>query len=199
MTSGGAYAAKLSPAKASKDRDEAQALLECLWVFEEQRIPNLELLKKVFEAEEPRVRAAAIRTLGHWAGKVEGLGATLISASRDASALVRAEALKAAVEFKGIVSAEVIFEVSAQPTDSELTTVLKYARKRINVDKVVKEAVSSGKELTPAAETYVLRNASVADLLKLKRTKGVCRAILSRDKVKLSALDAALSSMATLE
>ncbi|HBO53405.1 MAG TPA: hypothetical protein DD471_15560, partial [Planctomycetes bacterium] len=107
------------------------------------------------------MRAAAIRTLGHWAGKAKGLEATLISASRDDSALVRAEALKAAVEFKGIVSAEVIFEVSARPTDGELNAVLKYARKHINVDKVVKEAVSSGKELTPAAETYVLRNASV--------------------------------------
>ena len=195
----GAYTAKLSPAKASRDRNEAQALLECLWVFEEQRIPHPELPGKVFQAEEPRVRAAAIRTLGHWAGKFVGFEETLISASRDDSALVRAEALKAAVEFKGLVSAEVIFEVSARPTDGELNTVLKYARKRINVDKVVKEAVSSGRELTPAAEAYVLRNASVADLLKLKRTKGVCRAILSRDKVKLSDLADALSSLAKLE
>ena len=178
---------------------EAQALLECLWVFEEQRIPHPELPGKVFQAEDPRVRAAAIRTLGHWAGKFVGFEETLISASRDDSALVRAEALKAAVEFKGLVSAEVIFEVSARPTDGELNTVLKYARKHINVDKVVKEAVSSGKELTPAAETYVLRNASVADLLKLKRTKGVCRAILSREKVKLSDLDAALTGLAKLE
>ena len=198
-TAVGAYAAKLTPAKDSKDRNEAQALLECLWVFEEQRLPNLDLLKKVFRAKEARVRAASIRTLGHWAGKVAGLEELLISASRDDSALVRAEALKAAAEFKGLVSAEVIFEVSARPTDGELNAVLKYARKRINVDKVVKEAVSSGRELTPAAEAYVLRNASVADLLKLKRTKGVCRAILGREKVKITDLDAALSSLAKLE
>ena len=46
------------------DASVRQALLECLWVFEEQRIVNLDLLKKVFQADEPRVRAAAIRSPG---------------------------------------------------------------------------------------------------------------------------------------
>ena len=195
-TAVGAYAAKLSPAKASKDRDEAQALLECLWVFEEQRVPNLELLKKVFQAKDPRVRAAAIRTLGHWAGKVKGWESILVAGARDASALVRAEAVKAAVELKGLSAAEVIFEVATRPTDGELNTVLGYARKNIDVDKVVQDAVSSGKKLSLAAEAYVLRNASVADLLKLDPTEGVYRAILGRAKVKLSDLDNALTGLA---
>ncbi|MCH2365595.1 MAG: PA14 domain-containing protein [Planctomycetes bacterium] len=194
----GAYAAALSPAKASKDRNEAQALLECLWVFEEQRLPNLELLKKVFKAEEPRVRAAAIRTLGHWAGKIKGWEDTLVAGARDSSALVRAEAVKAAVELKGLAAAEVIFEVATRPTDAELNTVLGYARKNIDVDKVVQDAVSSGKKLSLAAEAYVLRNASVADLLKLDPTEGVYRAILSRAKVKLSDLDNALTGLAKM-
>jgi hypothetical protein len=192
----GAYAAALSSAKASKDRNEAQALLECLWVFEEQRLPNLELLKKVFKAEEPRVRAAAIRTLGHWAGKVKDWESTLVAGARDSSALVRAEAVKAAVELKGLAAAEVIFEVATRPTDAELNTVLGYARKNIDVDKVVQDAVSSGSKLSLAAEAYVLRNASVSDLLKLDPTEGVYRAILSRAKVKLSDLDNALNGLA---
>ena len=194
----GSYAAKLSPAKASKDRNEAQALLECLWVFEEQRIPNLGLLKKVFQAEDARVRAAAIRTLGHWAGKVKDWESTLVAGARDSSALVRAEAVKAAVELKGLAAAEVIFEVATRPTDAELNTVLGYARKNIDVDKVVQDAVSSGSKLSLAAEAYVLRNASVADLLKLDPTEGVYRAILSRAKVKLSDLDGALSGLAKM-
>jgi hypothetical protein len=35
--------------------DDAQALLECLWVFEDHRLPNRDLLARVFKAEEPRV------------------------------------------------------------------------------------------------------------------------------------------------
>ena len=88
--------------------DEAQALLECLWVFEEHRVPNLELLKRVFTAKEPRVRAAAIRTLGHWAGKIENWETTLLAAANDESALVRAEAVKSAVDLGGPAAAETV-------------------------------------------------------------------------------------------
>ena len=54
-----------------KKADDAQALLECLWVFEEFRLPNRGLLATVFKAEDARVRAAAIRTLGHWGVRVD--------------------------------------------------------------------------------------------------------------------------------
>ena len=113
----GAFASSLDPKKVSADRDEAQALLECLWVFEEQRIANLPLLKKVVDAEEPRVRAAAIRTLGHWAGKVEGWEPLLLAAAQDDEPLVRAEAVKAAVDFDGATVAEVFFEAGSRGTD----------------------------------------------------------------------------------
>ncbi|MCA9009784.1 MAG: HEAT repeat domain-containing protein, partial [Planctomycetaceae bacterium] len=118
------FADRLNPKIAPKNRDEAQALLEALWVFEEQRLPNLGLVKKCFEAEEPRIRAAAIRTLGHWAGRIADWEPVLVAASRDESPLVRAEAVKAAVDFGNVVSAEVIFEVATRPSDPELDTVI---------------------------------------------------------------------------
>ncbi|MCH7725635.1 MAG: HEAT repeat domain-containing protein, partial [Planctomycetes bacterium] len=192
----GPFAAKLDPKNAAKDRDEAQALLECLWTFEEQRIVNLDLLKKVFQAEEPKVRAAAIRTLGHWANRVEGWEATLIAASRDENGLVRAEAVKSAVEFAGLTAAEVIFETATRPTDPELNTVLKYAKARINIDALVKDALKSGKRLSPAAQMYVLRNASVADLMKLDKNEAVYRAILNRNKANDKQLGEALTGLA---
>lgn len=194
-----AWAAKLSPENDARQRDEAQALLECLWVFEEHRVPNLGLLHKVFQAKEPRVRAAAIRTRGHWAGKVESWEPTLLAAARDESALVRAEAVKAAVEFEGLDAAEVIFEVGTRPLDPELETVLNYARGKINVDQIVKDALSSGRELSLAAQTYVLRNASVTDLLKMERTEAVYRAILSRPNVPLEPLQESLAGLAKLQ
>ena len=195
----GAFAAKLDPAKGDRDQNEAQALLECLWVFEEQRIVNMDLVAKVFQAKEPRVRAAAIRTMGHWGGRVDtGWEDLLLTAARDESPLVRAEALKAAVEFEGTATAEAIFEAATRTMDPELETVLKYAKSRINVDAVVADAQSAGKKLSPAAEAYVLLNASVASLMKMDKTEAVYNAIVARKNANAKQLDVAMKGLAEI-
>lgn len=191
-----AWTTTLDPAQP----DDAQALLEALWVHEEHRIPNFDLLKKVFRAGEPRVRAAAIRTLGHWAVKLPAEAQeTLLAASRDDAALVRAEAVKSAVAFEGTPAAEVLFEASVRPLDPELETVLKYAKGKIPVDQIVRDAVRSGKPLSKAAQSYALMNASVDDLLKMPRTEAVYEAILSRPSVSPGALTEALNGLAGLK
>ncbi len=176
------FADGLNPKSVSPERDEAQALLESLWVFEEQRIPNIDLLNKTFGADEPRVRAAAIRTLGHWAGRVDDWQSTLLAAAQDESALVRAEAVKAAVDFGDVTAADVLFEVASRPTDPELDTVIAYAKKSINIDEIVKQAIASGKELSPAAQAYALKSASVDALKKMEKTAAVYKAILGRTR-----------------
>ena len=190
------FAAGLNPRNAMPERDEGQALLECLWVFEEQRVPNIDLLKKVFQAAEPRVRAAAIRTLGHWAGKVADWEPTLIAASRDTSALVRAEAVKSATKLGGVDAEEVIFEVSRQPSDPELVSVLTYARSQIDLDAVVQDAVEAGRPLSPAAQEYAWRNARIENLLKMERTEALYRAILNRPDATTEQLSEALDGLA---
>ncbi len=178
--------------------DQAQALLEALWVFEEHRVPNFDLLKTVFQAAEPRVRAAAIRTLGHWGTRLADWEPTLVAAARDESALVRAEAVKSAVSFEGLAAAEIIFEVATRPTDPELETVLNYARGKINVDKLVQDSVAAKKPLSKAAQAYALRNASVEDLLKLPRTEVVYEAVLARPAASAGALRESLNGLAAL-
>ena len=179
--------------------DDAQALLECLWVFEEQRIPNVKLLNKVFEATEPRVRAAAIRTLGHWNTlQVDGWDKLLLTAAQDQSGLVRAEAVKAAVEFGGLNAAEVIFEVAVHSVDAELTTVLNYAKSQLNVDEILKQAINNKKTLSKAAHAYALTSATPEDLLKLDRTEAVYQAILSRSTVPEAVLKEALTEYSKL-
>ncbi|MEE2640045.1 MAG: PVC-type heme-binding CxxCH protein [Planctomycetota bacterium] len=194
----GAFAASLDPAKGGRENNQAQALLECLWVFEEQRIVNMPLLSKVFKAAEPRVRAAAIRTMGHWAGRTDDWQELLLTAARDESPLVRAEALKAAVEFEGYATAEAIFEAATRQLDPELETVLKYAKSRINVDAVIADAQSSGKKLSAAAQAYVLVNASVDALMKMEKSEAVYRAIISRKNANSSQLAVAMSGLAKL-
>ncbi|WP_158545261.1 DUF7133 domain-containing protein [Bremerella cremea] len=189
--------AEFIAAKDINNPDDAQAMLECLWVLEEHRLPNVDLVKKVYQAAEPRVRAASIRTLGHWADTAEDWQDLLLAAAADESPLVRAEAIKSAVEFHNGASAEVIFEAATHPLDPELNNILKYARSRIDVDQMIVEAIRSGRKLSPAATSYALEKASTDLLLKLDRTEAVYRAILSRAGVapqyRLEALQALAS------
>ncbi len=192
------FADSLNPKSVSSSRDEAQALLECLWVFEEQRITNIDLVKKTFRADEPRVRAAAVRTLGHWAGRVDDWNETLLAAASDESALVRAEAVKAAVEFADVTSADVLFEAASRATDPELDTVIAYAKKSINIDAIVKDAIAAGQKLSPAAQAYALKSASVDALLKMDKTEAVYKAILGRTGAKPADLASSLAGLAAV-
>lgn len=188
---------KFVAAKDVNNPADAQAMLECLWVLEEHRLPNLDLVKTVFQASEPRVRAAAIRTLGHWANSVDGWEPTLVAAASDPSPLVRAEAIKSAVEFTGPAAAEVVFQAASQEMDPELTRLLQYAQGQIDVDTMIAEAIRAGRKLSPAATTYALEKASSELLLKLERTDEVYTAILSRGGIAPKFREEALSVLAT--
>ena len=179
----GAFVVTLDPTKVTTERDEAQALLECLWVFEEQRIPNFPLLVKTFNAAEPRVRAAAIRTLGHWAGKVEGWEPLLLAAAQDKEPLVRAEAVKAAVDFDGATIAEAFFEAGSRGTDPGMDSVLKFAKSHIPIDRIIADSITAGRKLSPAAEAWALQNASANTLLKMARNDKVYQALLTRASI----------------
>lgn len=189
-----AFAANLDPLKA----DDAQALLECLWVFEEQRIPNRSLLVRVFSAKEPRVRAAAIRTLGNWGTKIEGAIDLLSHAAEDESALVRAEAVKAAVSFSGMEAADVVFVVAELPTDVELNTVLKYASTQLKVTDIISSAIAEKQPLSKSARAYALLHSSIDDLLKLDPAADIYNAVLNRRTASAKALRTALDGLATI-
>ncbi|MCA9129599.1 MAG: c-type cytochrome, partial [Planctomycetales bacterium] len=179
------FAAGLNPARVESDRDEAQALLECLWVHEEHRVPNVPLVKKTYQVAEPRVRAAAIRTLGHWAEhNVPEWEPILAMAAQDQSPLVRAEAVKAAVNFAGLAATEVIFEVATRDTDDELNDVLEFARNQIDVDKMIAESIAAQRPLSPAAKRYALSNADAELLLKMERSPEVFQALVARANIE---------------
>lgn len=176
----------------------AQALLEGLWVLEEHRKPDLSWIAKTYKAAEPRVRAAAIRSLGHWAGRVDSWGPVLLAAAKDDAALVRAEAVKAAVEFDGYDAIEAIFEASVRPTDPELDTVIRYAKQRAKIDQGLQDAIASNKKLSEAAMEYALKNASPESLLKLPKAERVYQAVLDRANASTDALREALKGLSDL-
>lgn len=178
---------------------DAQALLECAWVFEEQRVPQPELLATLMQAAEPRVRAAAIRTLKHWSGSVPQWRQLLLAAAADESALVRAEAVKTAVEYPAAESAEAIFIVAGQPTDAELDTVLKYAVSELAIPQLLETMVASDKPLSPAAIAYAVKNGSPQVLAKLPASVETFEAILRRQDVPAAILGQALDGLAKIK
>ena len=192
------FSNQLNPQNDSPNRNEAQALLECLWVMEEQRLPDLDLLKRVFQADEARVRAASIRTLGHWNGRVNGWEPVLMSAARDPSALVRAEAVKAAVELGGLPGAEAVFAANTMELDPELDTVLKYAKSRLNIETMIKQMLATGSALSPSARAYILATGSPNDLVRLEPSEEVYRTILSRIEAKPSMMKNSLDGLSKL-
>ncbi|MEL7496483.1 MAG: PVC-type heme-binding CxxCH protein [Planctomycetota bacterium] len=179
-------------------RNEAQALLECLWILEEHRRPDFNLVAKTFEAEEPRIRAAAIRTLGHWSGQVQRWEPLLLAAARDESALVRAEAVKAAVEFDDDAAVEAVFEAGTRSIDPEMATVLKYARKQMKLDQRLAKLLAANKT-SPAARAYVLKNGSVAEILKLQPAEDAFQTVLTRVDANRSQLAKALDGLAQIK
>lgn len=176
------FTTSLDPSKAAAERNEAQALLECLWIHEEHRVANVTLVEKAYQASDPRVRAAAIRTLGHWPD-AENWQTVLALAAQDQAAIVRAEAVKAAVNFSGLEVAEIIFEVANRPTDPELADVINFAMKEVDLNGMIEEAIAQRKSLSAAAKTYALKNSAADLLLKMEKSAEVYRAIVTRENV----------------
>jgi putative heme-binding domain-containing protein len=181
-----------------KNPRDAQALLEGLWVLEEHRRPNREWIERVLQSSEPRVRAAAIRTLGHWAGKIQNWEPILVSAARDDSALVRAEAVKSAVDLGGDAALEAIFEASIRTLDPEMESVLRFAKQRTQTDSKLKSAIAKQEKLSDAATAYALQYADAESLLQLPGSEKVYQAILDRTNASTAALRRALQGLSEL-
>ena len=128
----------------------------------------------------------------------EGTEEVLVRLASDPSAQVRAEAVVAATYTRGPRAAEIIFAAMQTEQDPQLTYVINEARGIINLDAAIRETLAAGRKLSPAAEAYALSNASVEDLLKMEKTEGVHRAILTRENVPVETLQTALTGLAKL-
>jgi len=170
------FTVELDPKKMA----DTQPLLESLWVCAEHQHVHAPLLRRALQSAHPRARAAAVRTLGTWGPKVKDGIALLQTAAVDAEPVVRAEAVKAAVNFEGLPAAEVVVAAATKKTDVQLDHVLNFARNTLKVDAVLNEAVANGAKLSAATQAYLLRNASNAALLKMDKTEAVHHAILTR-------------------
>ena len=128
----------------------------------------------------------------------EGTEDILLRLASDQSPQVRAEAVVAATYTRGSLAPEIIFAAMQTEQDAQLSYVINEARGIINLDQAIRDTLARGEKLSRNAEAYALSNASVDDLLKMEKTEGVYRAILTRENVPVETLQTSLTGLAKL-
>lgn len=186
------WSARFDPSQST----DALPLVEALWIHQQHRIVNQSLLDSVLRSPEPHARVAATRVLHSWMGDVSHAGRWLVTLAKDSDPRVRAEALVAAVDFEGPEAAEALFEVQQRPTDTQLDFVIGEAMNSIDVDTYLSQSVAQQRPLSEPAKKYMLKNASVADLLKLEQSSRVYEAILARNEATQAELSLAIEGIA---
>ncbi len=194
-----AKAATMADSLDAAKPENAQTLLEMLWVHSTLGIVNEPLLRKVLTSPDANVRAAATRVIRELHDKINGVGTLLVTLAADQDPRVRAEAVVAATYMTGPESAEVIFTAEQFPKDLQLEFNLNEARKIINVDQILNEAVAKNLPISNAAQLYMLRSASAEQLMKLKPAEAVYLAILSRANANADQLKYAIGGLASLK
>ncbi|MEJ7591707.1 MAG: PA14 domain-containing protein [Planctomycetaceae bacterium] len=194
-----------------KNPEHARNLVEAMWAQRQVRTSNIELaLDLLTQSPTPDARAAAVRELRDSLrealrlkperrfGPLDSGGSLLLELAVDPSPQVRAELVVAATYVGAPIDSELIFAAMQTEQDAQLTYVINEARGIINLDAAIRDTLARGDKLSPAAEAYALSNASVEDLLKMEKTEGVYRAILTRENVPVETLQTSLSGLAKL-
>ncbi len=194
----------------AKKPEHARNLVEAMWVGQQMRRPHFELAVSLLASPNADVRAASVRFFrDRWRdqsrtespglqNEFESVAGMNLHLAFDLSPQVRADFVVAATHVGGPVASEIIFSAMQTEQDPQLSYVINEARRIIDLDATVRESLVSGNKLSPAAEAYALSNASVEDLLKMEKSEGVYRAILTRENVPVETLQTSLSGLAKL-
>jgi putative heme-binding domain-containing protein len=188
---------------ANLDKNDAEYehhLLEALWVHQYHNIVNAELLQLMLVSTDFRARAAATRVLCYWRDRVPEALALLKKLAADSHPCVRLEAVRAASFFTSPEAIEVLLISAERPSDNYLDFVRGETLKAL--EPYVKKAIAQGREIpftTPAGARYFLSHIGTDDLLKMKRSRGVCLELLFRKGIRDEFRSEALTALAKLE
>jgi len=93
--------------------------MEALWLHQWHNRVNEPLLKRMLQSPEPLARAAATRVLCYWRDRVPGTLDLLRGLVKDASPMVRLEAVRAASFFTTTAAAEVALASLESPQEPD--------------------------------------------------------------------------------
>ena len=98
--------------------------LEALWTYQTLDVLEPELLDRLLDAEDARVRAAAVRVVAHWHDRLPDPLALLASRVADAHPRVRLEAVRALAEIPSTRATQVALKALDRPMDQYLDYAL---------------------------------------------------------------------------
>ena len=107
-----------------KDANYEHNLLEALWVYQTLEVVNEPLLLSLLTAENHKARAAALRALERWYGKLNNVPSLLTKSVTDKHPQVRLEAVIALRNVKTAESARTALSVLDNPMDEFLDFAL---------------------------------------------------------------------------
>jgi putative heme-binding domain-containing protein len=183
-----------------QDAEHEHHLLEALWLNQQHNRANLPLLERVLASPDFRARAAATRVLCYQRDRVSGALDMLKKLAADEHPRVRLEAVRAASFFPVPEAVEVPLIAAERPDDEYLKFVRAETLKTL--DPHWKAALADGRGIaftTDAGRRHLLRSIDNERLLKLARSREVCREMLSRPRLLDEDRAAAIRKLAELD
>jgi putative heme-binding domain-containing protein len=108
----------------TKTQTDEKTLLQALWLYQSIDHTEPDLLTKLLEAKDGRIRAAATRVLRYWHDRLDDPLALLARRVADPHPRVRVEALRALAQIPEPRAAELALSVMDQPLDTYLDYAL---------------------------------------------------------------------------
>ncbi len=184
---------KFSDGLDPKKPQDAQPLLECLWVYQMHRVVDKNIIEKVLEVQDAKTRAAAIRVVGRWGSKLDNGLMILKKAALDKQPLVRAQVILAATHFEGFDATEVVMDAASMPLDIQLDEQIAFARK--SMDKTWKQALIDKKPFSKSGIAFVLKYGNPVDISLIPQTEETSRALLAHPQVSKELASVALKNL----
>ena len=110
----------------SRHGENETAQMEALWLHEAVNVVNASLLMLTLEANDARVRAAAMRVLAHWHDRLTTTQLHAAAGIRDTHPRVRLEAMRVYAEMKDSSTAHQYAQFALQALDQPMDKFLDY-------------------------------------------------------------------------
>jgi putative membrane-bound dehydrogenase-like protein len=122
-----AWVRTLNPSSPGYER----ALMEVTGIYESHESPRLDLLQKLLQAKDPRIRAYGARATGQWADRLPNALGLLQQAVRDAHPRVRLEAVVAASYVPNTEAVAVVTQALESPRDPFLDYAIRLSARAL--------------------------------------------------------------------
>ena len=114
-----------------KDNDYERMLMTAAGIYAAHEVVNSQLLQKLLNADDPRVRAFAARLVGRWHGRLDNASEVLRKCIQDEHPRVRLETIVSCGNMSNADAIEIAATAADQPRDHYLDYAMKLCVKKL--------------------------------------------------------------------